>query len=386
MALPNHLRRLLLALVLLGFSSQAAQARTHRVARGDTLSRIAKRYKVDLRDLKAANRLRSNRLKIGKELHIPSRGEIFVRRGETLSHIARRVHSSVEALRRANGMRRRRLNVRLGQRLTMPGHEAVKRRNWGKPKHPGQVKISRRDQHFTIQLVDEQRHVRREGLDQLSALMKRRNLDENAQVSPDAVVGEETETVKGSDEIVEDNNVVNDSDGHPKGQAHPRLALLLAKISDHFGGREVRVVSGLREVRGYTRETSRHTMGRAVDIRVSGVPNRSLWEYCRRINHAGCGYYPNSTFVHVDARRRRTQWVDWSRPGKRARYGTLRGPAGRKRRLRMPRPSVKEDLPLQVRMADTPHAVVTKVHASVVASARVPAHVLARILEATRPQ
>ncbi len=77
-----------------------------------------------------------------------------------------------------------------------------------------------------------------------------------------------------------------------------------------------------------------------------------VWEYCRRIDHAGCGYYPRSTFVHVDARRLRTQWVDWSRPGRRARYGTLRGPANRRRRRRMPRPRVDQDLELEVRIVD----------------------------------
>ncbi len=48
------------------------------------------------------------------------------------------------------------------------------------------------------------------------------------------------------------------------------------------------------------------------------------------------------------------QWVDWSRPGRRSRYGSLRGP-GRKRRRRMAatprRYEHARDLPLQVTVA-----------------------------------
>ena len=42
-----------------------------------------------------------------------------------------------------------------------------------------------------------------------------------------------------------------------------------------------------------------------------------------RLSDTGCGYYPRSTFVHVDVRAQAAQWVDWSRPGRRPRYGNL---------------------------------------------------------------
>jgi hypothetical protein len=100
----------------------------------------------------------------------------------------------------------------------------------------------------------------------------------------------------------------------------PRLLEMLARISDHFGGRVVHVVSGFRHAGGYTRETSQHTHGHAVDIHIDGVPNTELRDYVRTFERVGVGYYPRSTFVHVDVRERSTYWVDWSRPGEAPRY------------------------------------------------------------------
>lgn len=322
---PNTARatRSLQAIVGLGLLMAAlfwtvsgAEAREHTVRQGQTLARIARRYRVSVDDLKAANRLRSTRLRLGQVLRIPNDGEIFVRRGETLSHIARRVHVSQNELRRANRLRRGR-GLRVGQRLVMPGYTTAERadRDFGAPTVAGRVTLIRRSERVELQLVDAEGRVHQDALQPLGNMMRR-----------------------------------HDDDRVPP--ANARLAFLLSKISDHFGGRPIRIVSGFRTAGGYTRETSRHTQGRATDIRISGVPNRTIWEACRHIDHTGCGFYPRSTFVHVDARLRRTQWVDWSRPGRRARYGTLRGPAGRRRRLRMSRPRVTSDVPLNITLVD----------------------------------
>ena len=100
-----------------------------------------------------------------------------------------------------------------------------------------------------------------------------------------------------------------------------RLIEILARISDHFGGRQISIVSGYRAAGGNTRESSRHTRGHALDIRVRGVPNNVLRDYVRQtFNEVGVGYYPRSTFVHVDVRDRSTYWVDWSRPGQAPQY------------------------------------------------------------------
>ena len=309
------LRALGLAFVLGSlWPAQALAERHHTVRSGQTLAAIARRYRVSVSDLRAANQLRSARLRPGQSLTIPDRGVTYVRRGETLSHIAHRMHVGVDELRRANRLRRN-ARIRPGQRIVMPGHtpEEQLNRDYGEADPPGRVTFLRRSERREVQLVDGEGRVLQEGVAALRELLAR-----------------------------------SDDDRVPA--ANPRLALLLARISDHFGGRPIRIVSGYRSAGGRTRESSRHTKGRATDIRISGVPHRAVWEYCRRINHAGCGFYPRSSFVHVDARRNRTQWVDWSGPGRRARYGTLRGPANRRRRLRMPRPRVEQDLELEVRV------------------------------------
>ena len=50
-----------------------------------------------------------------------------------------------------------------------------------------------------------------------------------------------------------------------------------------------------------------------MDFNVEGVPNTVLRDFCRTFRNAGVGYYPNSTFVHLDARTGKVTWVDYSR-------------------------------------------------------------------------
>jgi len=45
----------------------------HRVRRGDTLQTIARRYRISVQALRSANRIRSDRLRVGKKLAIPGR-------------------------------------------------------------------------------------------------------------------------------------------------------------------------------------------------------------------------------------------------------------------------------------------------------------------------
>ncbi len=101
---------------------------------------------------------------------------------------------------------------------------------------------------------------------------------------------------------------------------NPRLLSVLTKVSDHFGGRRIVVISGFRPPVGYTRETSRHTRGDAIDLRIDGVPVTAIRDYCRTLPDLGCGYYPRSQFVHVDVRDRAAYWIDWSGPGEAPQY------------------------------------------------------------------
>jgi len=96
---------------------------------------------------------------------------------------------------------------------------------------------------------------------------------------------------------------------------HWRLAALLVAVAAHYPGRPIEVVSGYRHHNRH-HDRSRHTRGHAIDFRVPGVPNRTLFETLRAsFADVGVGYYPNSTFVHLDVRDRNTIWVDYSGPG-----------------------------------------------------------------------
>ncbi len=99
---------------------------------------------------------------------------------------------------------------------------------------------------------------------------------------------------------------------------HPRLYELIVLVSDEFGGRPIRVVSGYRQS-SYARH-SKHRVGRALDFSVPGVPNTALVDFLLTVPNTGVGYYPNTTHVHMDARASSMYWVDTSGPGQAPRY------------------------------------------------------------------
>jgi hypothetical protein len=56
---------------------------------------------------------------------------------------------------------------------------------------------------------------------------------------------------------------------------------------------------------------------------VAGVSNEELVAFCKTLPDTGCGYYPNSSFVHVDVRNPGTgsvTWIDSSGPGEAPHY------------------------------------------------------------------
>ncbi|HEX6241303.1 MAG TPA: DUF882 domain-containing protein [Polyangiales bacterium] len=99
---------------------------------------------------------------------------------------------------------------------------------------------------------------------------------------------------------------------------HPGLLERLQRVSEHFPRRAIEVVSGHRPE---ARESSRHHHGRALDFRVAGVTRERLRDFLRTFEQTGVGYYPNSSFVHMDVRDDRGYWVDRSGPGEKADYG-----------------------------------------------------------------
>ncbi len=130
----------------------ASDAKTHKVISGESMSRIAKKYKVSLKDLEEWNGIKSNQLKAGQEIVVsspedapkakaekpareeepvasksePAEGEgiHIVTKGETLSAIAKKAGITVAELKKINGLKSN--NVNLGQQLKVPGTKEEK--------------------------------------------------------------------------------------------------------------------------------------------------------------------------------------------------------------------------------------------------------------------
>lgn len=103
-----------------------APGKIHIVQKGDTLGHIAIRYGVTVSDIKRANNLSSDIVRIGQTLRIPSTRESatdteiihIVQRGDTLGHIAIRYGVTIGAIRQANNLTSD--LVRIDQRLRIP--------------------------------------------------------------------------------------------------------------------------------------------------------------------------------------------------------------------------------------------------------------------------
>jgi uncharacterized protein YcbK (DUF882 family) len=264
----------------------AAAEQEHQVGKGQTLSGIADRYGVSVSSLAAANGLaRDSTLREGQLLVVPARGELYVSQGDTLAAIARRHDVSIDELARTNRMSAAG-SLRIGQRLLLPGFEGAAKqqaseKRWGPPKRRGNAVLYRDATHErrSLALVDRRGRVPPDTLRVMARLMRPR------------------------------------ADRRRGKEPHPRLVRLLAQVSDHFGGRPVHVISGYRRPGGYTKDTSRHVAGQAIDFRIPGVPLEALRDYCSKLRRVGIGYYPNSHFVHLDVRQKDARWTDRSGPG-----------------------------------------------------------------------
>ncbi|MCP4747754.1 MAG: DUF882 domain-containing protein [Desulfobacteraceae bacterium] len=74
----------------------------------------------------------------------------------------------------------------------------------------------------------------------------------------------------------------------------------------------IQVVSGyrsektnkmLRKTSAGVAKKSLHTLGQAIDIRISSLTTRKLHNVCIDMKAGGVGYYPKSGFVHLDTGR-----------------------------------------------------------------------------------
>jgi uncharacterized protein YcbK (DUF882 family) len=223
-----------------------------------------------------------------------------VARGHTIEAIAHRYHVTVQAIVDANHLKDTR-HLKIGETLTIPGVQAAgasakaKKGPDGKPVKP--VTYAMRPK------TPDVLHVTRlaSGEEYTLHVNGRRG-----KVSPTVA--------KSAEQMMRSMGGLS----HP---IEPRLVHLLAAVSNHFGSRKVEIISGFRPYSALQHTThSNHNIGKAVDFRVLGVPNEVIRDYCRSLRDVGCGYYPNSTFVHMDVRDKSSFWIDYSRPGEPPRY------------------------------------------------------------------
>ncbi len=101
------------------------------------------------------------------------------------------------------------------------------------------------------------------------------------------------------------------------GQMHPPLFDLLHELRQTLGSTGLfEIISGyrcpatndkLRQTRGGgVAKSSLHMQGRAIDVRLPGVPLAELRDAALSLRAGGVGYYPDSRFVHLDTGRVRS--------------------------------------------------------------------------------
>ncbi len=111
------------------------------------------------------------------------------------------------------------------------------------------------------------------------------------------------------------NHFLRDHYSGEVGLIDPQLFELLHRVQATLGGRYAsrtpfEVISGyrspatnahLRQTRGGgVARSSLHMDGRAIDVRLPGVPLAELRDAARSLRAGGVGYYPDAQFVHVD--------------------------------------------------------------------------------------
>ncbi len=106
-------------------------------------------------------------------------------------------------------------------------------------------------------------------------------------------------------------------------RADPKLVERIQALADHFG--KAGAPAKLSIISGYRPASvgSMHSSGRAIDFRIEGVKNEDVVAFCKTLDDTGCGFYPNSSFVHVDVRDANAghvSWIDASGPGETPRY------------------------------------------------------------------
>lgn len=260
-----------------GKTDQDEGEKTHIVAPGQTLAKIAKRYRVTVEALREANDLPAGRLKPGTKLVIPSddapaekpKGKSKGKAGQ--GDEDRDSESDDDKADKKKGKRKA---DKKKDKEEEEDEDAIK---------PGHVRLVHGDQSWEGRAVEGKA---------------------GAKVTPAATKAFTRMLAPASGE------------GH---SIDKRLISLVVAVSDHFGGKPIEIVSGFRPATS-KQHPSKHNTGSAIDFRVRGVRNEELRDFVRTFKKVGVGYYPNSSFVHLDVRPTSTYWVDHSGPGETPQY------------------------------------------------------------------
>ncbi|MGC4089806.1 MAG: LysM peptidoglycan-binding domain-containing protein [Polyangiaceae bacterium] len=246
--------------------AESSSTRTHVVYDGQRLGSIAKRYGVSVDALCTANEMRpTDSLKPGQRLLIPARNdrdgtrarasatprdtarqETTRRRnaseppathrvepGQRLDSIARRYGVSVDDLRRANHLAVKSI-IRPGQVLKIPD-----------PNAPEGSDASEADSHVYLRAPARKGHLELVGYNER---FRGQAIDRKGKLLPTAFDGA--------------CRVLAATGSRPR--LDSRLVRLLSDVSDAFGGRAVRIVSGYRTTSYF--QDSRHKLSKAVDF------------------------------------------------------------------------------------------------------------------------
>jgi len=250
-------------------------------------------------------------------LSSPARADVthVVQRGHTLDAIAHRYHVSAKAILEANHLKDGK-HLKPGQTLIIPGVDGPRKK--GEKAEKGEhgdrtaEKAPAGGPHraATAALEPPPEPRGRGDGDTIHAVrlgeeFRIRVKDAHGHIPPSAL--------KAFERMMRQGNGVHAVD--------PRLVALVGIVSSHFGGKPLEIVSGYRAYTPtqYTAH-SNHNLGKALDFRIRGVKNEELRDFCHTLRSAGCGYYPNSTFVHLDVRDTKAFWTDWSHPGEPPKY------------------------------------------------------------------
>ena len=256
----------------------------HVVKPGESVAKIADFYGVSQRDLRELNGLKEGRpLKVGLELKIPNvlrvAGKQYqVKEGDSLASIAAKFKQTPEAIAVANKMGVD-SPLSVGKTLVIPDsriHAKTFDTEEGAPKDILFLRV-RTGERARLQLYNKNGKVNYKAVEKLSYLARDK---------------------KGNQAVK---------------RLHYRLIYMLQQVAEKFPGQPIEIISGYRPQSSGSE--SQHAFGRAMDFRMPGVSEKAIFRFCKMLPRSGCGYYPNSGFVHMDARTKNASWIDYESSG-----------------------------------------------------------------------